>query len=125
MQDTGQLVLASTQPVNVSAPLLLANGSSLSLAGRVRSVSPQHADVAGSTLAQIQLTAVPANLTTSKYTCLFLTSGQIQALEAAALQVISLIHLPRYAAEVDNVLGLFLNVCVEMLRHGDAALLGE
>lgn len=83
----GRLHLASVQSGEYGIPLKLVNGSTLALAGNVASVSPDTADVRGTTVAQLQVADIAPAYLTANYTCLFLRLDKVLELEGSAFEV--------------------------------------
>lgn len=87
MGATGQLLLVSVPPGNVSTPQLLGNGSTVSWAGSVESSYPSHIDTGGTTVIELDLVDIPVAYLTANYSCMFVNFSQAYALESATLQV--------------------------------------
>ena len=66
--------------------LQLANGTAIGPSGQLSGASPQRADVAGTTVVQLQLSFLPPQFAVANCSCIFVNASQIADLEHSAKQ---------------------------------------
>ena len=85
---SGPVTLTASSPGdNGNITLQLANGTTLEPSGVLTGVSPQRADVAGTTVVQLALSFLPPDFAAANCSCYFLNASQVMDLERAAVQV--------------------------------------
>ncbi len=80
-------LIASPPGANSTTSLQLANGTTVGPSGLLTGVSPQRADVAGTTVVQLALSYLPLDFAAANCSCYFLNASQVMGLEKAAAQV--------------------------------------
>ena len=78
---------ASSPGADGTISLQLANGTAIGPSGLLTGVSPQRADVAGTTVVRLALSYLPPDFAAANCSCHFLNASQVMGLEKAAAQV--------------------------------------
>ena len=84
--NTPMTLSPSSDNAAPGSALQLANGSAIGPSGQLTGVSPQRADVAGTTTVRLSLGFLPPEFAAANCSCVFVNASQIADLERSAKQ---------------------------------------